>query len=713
MKIIYFIALLFSTLTVFGQQKASMETRWLMEHEWQDANQITPTYEVNGQTYITMIAEVSDQFQSDQLTKQGITVGSRLCNTVTLRLTPEQVSLLEQCKEVLYYTVSHWIEPELNDTRFDTRADSVREGLGLPQGFDGSGVIIGITDWGFDYRHPNYNYGEGNQRILRAWDHFRLGGPAPEGFTYGTEVVGYNALRAMKCDTSGIYSYGSHGTHVTGIAAGRGTSNGNYMGVAPGANLLMCSFGLGESNWLDAVAWMKRVAEEEGKRLVINSSWGMYSFSTLDGTSLLSRTIDQLSEKGIVFVTSAGNNGDAHFHLEKTFTSNDDTLRSVVGVYRGGIGNVLTIWGEAGTTMTVAIGAYKEDDESLTFTRHFSTDAPGTGLDTILVVGTDTLHYKVLWQQADPNNQTPNYQISVYDKEGYRWHIKLTATGGTVHAWNLGNKTNHAGNTGCDFESENREGYTRGNTSYGVSEPGCSRKTITVAAHTGDHYNTASEEYQAGEITYFSSHGPLINGVAKPEISAPGNDVVSSISSYTTETYSTVATINVGSHQYPFGKMSGTSMSSPAVTGVVALLLQANPDLTTDQVRDILFSSARNDRYTGDIHDAGTPSDVWGWGKADAYQAVLKAIALLGIEEQAECQMPVTLYPNPAHDQLTLRTGSLQPVRVDVYTIDGQLVRSGMEESESHWDISTWRRGIYLIQVNGQHSVQTVKFIKQ
>ena len=85
----------------------------------------------------------------------------------------------------------------LNKAVPDGRVDSVYQGIDLPQAFKGEDVIIGVTDWGFDYTHPVfYDEQMQNYRILRAWDQFRNAGPAPDSFTYGTEIVGLPRISA-------------------------------------------------------------------------------------------------------------------------------------------------------------------------------------------------------------------------------------------------------------------------------------------------------------------------------------------------------------------------------------------------------------------------------------------------------------------------------------------------------------------------------------
>ena len=246
-----------------------------------------------GAQSLRFLAKMVPGFNRDALAKAGITIGAQAGDIVTLRVPVESLDVLESNKEILQYSISHRIAQPTNDqARYDTRTDLVYNGIGTlgDTSINGKGVYIGITDWGFDYTNLSYNNrGDTNRRLERAWDHFRLRGPAPAGFDYGTEIVGYDALMNARGDTSNLYNYGTHGTHVTGIAAGNGI-RGEYRGHAPKAKILQCSFGLGEAEWMDGVAWMRGIAQDSSRRLVVNSSWGMYSFSCLDGRSLLSQS---------------------------------------------------------------------------------------------------------------------------------------------------------------------------------------------------------------------------------------------------------------------------------------------------------------------------------------------------------------------------------------------------------------------------------------
>lgn len=697
MKKILAIVLLINAITfAFAQNKCGIEIKSLTTETKQDSE-------------VRMLAKVTSDFDARKIERQGIKVGSRIGDIITLRLTPSKIAVLEREPSIVQYTIARDLAPLCNRVREETRVDSVYSGIDLPQGFDGTDVIIGITDWGFDYTHPNFNNnGTDNHRLLRAWDHYKLSGPHPEGFDYGTEFIGYDALIAAEGDTSGLYGYGTHGNHVAGIAAGRGI-DGNYMGQAPNADLLFASFGLDEAAWLDAVAWMHRVALDEGKRLVVNCSWGMYTFSTLDGTSLLSQAINAYAAQDVVIVTSGGNNGNSDFHVQKTFgeaggVDGADTLRTIAEYYSNGVGQALIVWGEPDMDFMAGFGI--ERDGVITRSPLFNTADGDVYMDSILVVGSDTVEYNVLVEHANILNNRPHVLLNVGKTDGL---LTLFVYGeeGTVDAWNVCNLENHAGNIGCAFSHNMRGNYMRGNDSHGIGEPACAEKAITVAAHKFG-YTTAAGVVHYGTICDFSSHGPAYGGGQKPEISAPGSLISSSISSFTTESYAADFSYNYEGKRYIWAKMSGTSMSCPAVTGIVALMLQACPMLPTDSVRAILFRTAENDDQTGELIANDSMSVRWGHGKIHAWRAVNEALAHAGVEESQELRH-LQVYPNPASESIMVFSGSYAPQTLRIYDMTGRVVLSMNVILEQRVDISHLAPGVYVAQINGE----TSKIVKQ
>lgn len=642
---------------------------------------------------IRLIAKVTSRYDAKKMEAQGIVTGAKAGDIVTLRLPLSKLSLVDGCAEVLQYSVSHPVFPTLNRTRFDTRTDSVHQGLGLPRAFTGEGVIVGITDWGFDYKHPNYNNnGESNRRLLQAWDQFKLSGPAPDGFDYGTVFSNRHDLLQAKGDTAGLYNYATHGTHVAGIAAGRGVE-GEYMGQAPDANLLFASFYLDLASWMDAVQWMKNVSEQEGKRLVVNNSWGMYTLGPIDGTSLASQAINNWSDSGIVFVVSGGNCGNDNMHVSKTFGVQADTLRSRAAYYGyNENGQNIVLWGEPGGSFEFSFAMVSGED-SLCL-RWVNTADGSFYLDSAFAGRDGELGFRITVEQANIYNSRPHILLNVDKNANYHIDIAVTASEGTVHAWNLASLDNGAGNMGGEFTRGNSLNYTKGDNAYGIGEPACADKCIAVAAHNADGLT-----YE-GMLASFSSRGPVIDGRRKPEVSAPGVEVVSSISSYSDQNYTAVMTYSYASRKYIWAKMSGTSMSGPAVTGIVALMLQADPTLTAAQVKQYLCSSARNDGQTGPLHERDSMSDAWGWGKANALAAVNEVLAHVDINQADGVwfEKSLQIYPNPASDRVTVYTGCQTPQTVIVYTISGMAVISQQVTMEGVLDISALPHGIYVVK---------------
>ena len=666
-----------------------------------------------GAHSIRFLAKMAPGFDRGAMEKAGIVFGAKAGDIYTLRVPVESLALLDENKDVLLYSISHRIaQPENDEARQDTRTDSVYRGLGVDGGmvFTGEGVYVGVTDWGFDYTNLSFNNrGDTNRRVERAWDHFRRRGPAPAGFDYGTEIVGYDALMNAKGDTSNLYNYGTHGTHVTGIAAGNGI-RGLYRGHAPKAKILLCSFGLGEAEWMDAVEWMRGVARDSSRRLVVNSSWGMYSFSCLDGMSLLSQAINNWSAEGTVFCTSAGNNGDNNFHISRNFSVNPDTLRTVAEYYSCSncIGQALIIWGEEGHEFSA--GFRMQAGTTVWASPMYSSDYLGRVIYDTLQCGDISIPYRVMIEHCNPFDHRPHIQLDVEKNSALEMHLYIAAASGTVHAWNVANKENHAGNEGANFKIGNHAGFWGGDPEYGIGEPACAAKTISVAAHRSGVWNSDSTSIFGGYLAYFSSYGPLITGVQKPEVSAPGVGVVSSISPWCDDIsyYANLAAQNnlpslqVQGNRYVWAPMSGTSMSSPATTGVVALILQANPQLSTDQVREILMSTARNDVYTGPLHEADSASPRWGWGKVNALAAVNKAMQTVSVNQAEELRLPLHLFPTPAAETFTVVTGHGEPQTMEVYSIDGRTLLHPVDTERVTVDVSRWQPGLYIVRMGSR-----------
>ena len=668
-----------------------------------------PINEINGVDYVSFLAKVAPGFSQNDFTERGINIGSQIGDIVSIRYPMNQLSEILSENSLAYVKMAGKIKPLLDKVAIGTRADSVWAGINLPQGYTGKDVIIGITDWGFDYTSPMfYDTLLANSRILAAWDQFKTSGPSPAGYAYGAEYATFNDLQTAGSDTANFYSYATHGSHVAGIAGGSGAGL-EYRGMAFESEFLFVTFRFDESFVLDAWQWLYDKATAEGKRLVINMSWGIYHMGALDGTDILEQALDAYTAQEVLFVTSAGNNGDVNFHIEKDFST--DTLKTQVSFYSSSMPNLygqsIHMWGEVGNEFSSQLVVADASNNILVSSPWYSTSTTTSYIDSFLVAsGTDTVFFNLSADAAYPSNNRPQTRLRIArPPSGYRAGILATAPNGKVHFWNLTELTDDVGNWGMPFISLG-SGSTSGNNEYGVGVPACANTALTVGAYASEYY-TIIGTLIGGAPASFSSNGPLMDGTEKPDVSAPGVSVASSISSFTDANYSLLTSVDFNGRTYPFSKFSGTSMSSPACAGVAALVLDANPYLSAAQVKDIIISTARQDNYTGVIPPH---SPKWGWGKVNAYAAVQLALVTTGIKE-AQKEVNWTVYPNPTNGELTINgiEGTVQSVQI--VNLFGKVVLQSSTTETLH--AGELANGTYVLRIVRDGKVEQQKFVKQ
>ena len=220
-------------------------------------------------------------------------------------------------------------------------------------------------------------------------------------------------------------------------------------------------------------------------------------------------------------------------------------------------------------------------------------------------------------------------------------------------------------------------------------------------------YYTGGGTLVGGAGANFSSIGPLITDSLKPDIAAPGVQVASSISSFTDAAYSTLATVDFNGRTYPFSRFNGTSMSSPVVAGISALILDANQFLAPYQVKSILKATARTDQYTGAIGPQGDTK--WGYGKVNAYQAVLMALNTIGVNE-LEKEYDWEVFPNPTSDRIYLKGDLHNVMEIKIVDMNGTVLLK--EKNLTKINVSPLVSGTYFIRVIRNNKVEQQKFIK-
>ncbi len=525
----------------------------------------------------------------DGLRTAGFEIHSVLGNILTGSGTVSTLKEVSRLSVVQRINSPHrFFQPEL-----DVSIPEVRASIAHSFNITGNNTIVGVVDTGIDLNHDDFKFPNGTSKIIFVWDHTDSSGPAPTGFTYGTECTTsqiQNGLCNEKDDFIG------HGTHVTAIAASSGRSGSmKYGGVAPDALIIMVKLDFGmngasDMNIIDGMNYIVGKAAALGKRAVINLSLGGHE-GPHDDTSVLDLGVDNVVAMGVPVVVSAGNSGAAPIHASGTLT-------------QGGSKSI-SFTTQTATYASVFLAYNKSDTLSASIQTPSGILIPGPTGNVSTVDGTVSL-------TRDVGAKANVWFLIIYGAGNSAGSFTLTLGGTSV--------------TGVDrfdgYGSADASGSLSFTTSVDhtrtVSEPGTAKDAITVGAYTTRNRwpnalgGTSSIAAAVGDLAFFSSIGPTRDGRLKPDIAAPGQMVMSALST----------NVAPPSPQEidPDGKhwvLRGTSMSAPHATGVVALILSMRPAMTSLQVKQRITLGARHDSHTG-----VTPNNSWGYGKLNALVAL-------------------------------------------------------------------------------------------
>ena len=453
----------------------------------------------------------------------------------------------------------------------------------------GKGVIIGIVDTGLEVGHPDVA-----GRVLRVWDQTLHGPGVPEG-GYGVELRG--AAMSQSRDTVG------HGTHVAAIAAG---ADPTFTGVAPRAELVIVKSDLLTAHIADGIRYIFRVAAELDRPAVVNLSLGGHG-DAHDGSDSLSTVIDDAVGPGRIVCCAAGNEGNANIHAQ-VLVARNRTRTIACSMARRGPNDPAFVaayngWYSGRDRMQVAVVA--------------PSDA-ATPFQAVLTSGSPVRDYslpeggvRIITPGPDPANGDVNFVVLIEPGPSApppaptstgAWRLRLKGTRvstGTVDVWTIdGRVSQFTGRTVVD--------------NMKVGSPGAAGRALTLASYTTKvaWQDMFGNPHQSGleldDISDFSSEGPRRDGVEKPDLAAPGAMIAAAQSvhagaqpDFLVDTLHTIK--------------AGTSMATPFAAGLVALLLERQPDLKPDDARQLL---RRNARIPGRPQD--TWDQKWGYGLINA-----------------------------------------------------------------------------------------------
>ncbi|PGL67417.1 hypothetical protein CN925_19585 [Bacillus sp. AFS055030] len=510
-------------------------------------------------------------------------------NGVALTLPANQVKSLLNSKVVkaVYSDYTVHVEPpaqtQTEEAKEQTKVDSIPF-LNIDklhdQGYTGKGIKVGVIDTGVDYNHPDLKHA------------YKGGYDFVDNDNNPMETTYDDWKKSKKSEyLNGSAYYTDHGTHVSGTIAGQAENNSDYkvIGVAPESDLYVYRvLGPYGSGTTAAILAGIDKAVQDGMD-VINLSLGASINDPLYATSI---AIDNAVLSGVTAVVAAGNSGDA----------------------------LNTLGSPGAAALALTVGASSVPSKVTSFESQFTSGSNRNGVTMQLMSKKWTDDFSSMTGKSfdivnvglgGPNDYTGkdvNGKIAFIQRGTYALIEKMEhardhgAVGVIIYNSNpdegqipifLGESNDNI----PTFSMTNKDGQAVNNLfSSGVP-------SVT--------FGTKSEKELSGDdLASFSSRGP--SGTLydiKPEVTAPGVDILSTVPSYIANKEDT------SDYSSAYLRMSGTSMASPHVAGVAALLLQAHPDYTPGDIKTVLMNTADPLKNPYSVFEVGA-------GRIDPMQAI-------------------------------------------------------------------------------------------
>lgn len=580
----------------------------------------------------------------------GATVVSAFDGFATVRATPRGLHSLASVPAVTKVRSPKLARPHNDVGAAEVGARTLNSGAVGRTEYKGEATLACVIDSGIDWSHPDFTDEDGNTRIRAIWDQVddstTVNTPAQndpsrfrQGFNpdYGSEYLREDIQAALNGNGSiNQEDINGHGTHVAGTVASSGEayrrSSGTkrYRGAAPKSDLIVVKAGDGPysfTNVINGIGYCQDVAGEAGKPVVVNMSLGT-NFAPHDGSATQSQAVQQLSgdgsRPGTAIVASAGNSGSPFtpIHTQKSLGAGDSVSVGIdVTQYtpNNGAFNDLyttTLWTYQPGPYEVSVYNPGQQD-----TLTVAVDGSQSVRDTSAATPRGSI-----FLESSTEGNGRYFQIQSLDliesqppAEG-QWSVQIRHEGQLatpVHGWFLGS------NLG-DGQGAGTASFVQADNQFTIGSPATSKGAIAVGNYTlrtrwsnvdGESIGTPSDP--KGIITPSSSRGPTVDGRTKPDLSAPGRWIPSALSDDASSSLDpNLGVVGDGEHQM----LKGTSMAAPLTAGSVALLMQEQPSLSTDEVRSLLRNTAR----TGERVETrgGSPNQTFGAGKLNVQRAL-------------------------------------------------------------------------------------------
>jgi len=420
-------------------------------------------------------------------------------------------------------------------------------------------------------------------------------------------------------------------------------------------------------------------AKAQGKPCVVNCSWCLPMHLSSDFSSL-DAFLKKLTGPGRILVAGAGNDGDAHIYCEKP----EGLTTWKPKVFLQSNEAIFTFQCDQEFQMKVDI--YKKNDTDPDCSSGTLTDAEIRQMENNSV-------NQLRWEYVNKTGQKEDVTLTFFSgKNGmgdytYMVHLCLPLEYHKEHFDGMEIKFDTQGKLKLMGQANAiifEKVYEYSNP-YTVGWPGISPSAISVGVTShrnlvtnvdGKSVFASGNKNNENCIVNWSSCGPTIDGRIKPDVVAPGYNIVSARSKFILNTNEgkddqdkVVARAMDGGESREVLMLSGTSMASPVMAGVVALWLQAKPDLTPDAIKEVISRTSKQ------LDSQMTyPNNIYGYGEVDAYAGLLDILDIkTSIPTLSTRQAAITLKGHTLYiEDVT------EPVTVNIYNLSGNLVFSAV-----------------------------------
>ena len=657
------------------------------------------------------VASVSDGVLSDYALEPLAEFGDIYIASIPVSLIPR----LTADSRIQRIEANRSSQVTLDSVGIQINALPVYEGTELPQAFTGEEVVMGIQDVGFDLTHPNFFSTSGSDyRIKAFWDQLSID-TIGSSLYVGADYLGEEALLAYAHSRDNHLI--SHGTHTLGIAAGSGAGT-PYRGLAPDADICLVNNAVNtDMELIDSLDYYKYTsatdalgfkyifdyAQSVGKPCVISFSEGSHQDFRGDD-QLYFEVLSQMVGPGRIIVSSAGNNGHYTTYIEKP-----QGQESVGTFLRNNNQNYVLTTLRSSAPFTLRITSYGDVAESFTIGTEELLQLPDSNLiDTLTLAGRhypiDISCYRSCYNEED-------IIVEFYAEDDSKFAASQPFS---IEALGIDARVEFFNVAGRFATDAHNPALIEGESTHSINSPSSCRDVVCVGSTT---YRTGFVNYRGeyvdqnwssgGHRGRFSSVGPTVLGIIKPDVLAPGANVISSMSSYFLESPGSseelrflIETMERNGRVYGWEAQSGTSMSSPAVGGAIALWLQAKPTLTFNDIIDVF---AHTCRHTSDATE--WPNIYEGWGEIDVYRGLLYILGIDGISTISTYQPERLSCKVTAEGNLVIVSDVSRDndVTLSLYSTSGAKmfttrVRGGSGDAEIN--LSHLPHGLYVVQID-------------